>query len=265
MSYDPTQNPTPEHGASGPAYGGPGYPPPADYPAGLGPLPAGPTPGWDPAPTVPARSNGLAVGGFVCAAVGAVTAFVPYAGILGFPVLAVGLVLCAIGLTRGPLHRGLAVAGLVVALVGLPVDAVVTSATLSTTTTASSSSSPATSSSGSSSGTGTYGDGGSGYSAGSYGSGSSGYPSAGGYSSPSSSGTSSGYGAADQAYLGTLSRYGVTGGSDAQAISLGHSVCSYLSRGGTATGAIDVITDNGFSSTEASVIVGAAEGAYCSN
>ena len=239
MSHDPYRTgQTPD-----PAVGGRGYPPPTDYPATDYPAGLGPRTGGflhaDPA-AEPARSNGLAVGGFVCSAVGGALAFIPYAGILGFPVLAVGLVLCAVGLNRGRVHRGLAIAGLVVALVALPVDALVTAATLSSHNSSTT------------------------ISSGSYNQDDSSSSSSGGYSSSVGGSRYSGS-ANDQAYLRALERYGVNAGSDANAVGLGHAVCSYLAQGGTDSGAAQVLTGEGFTSYSADVIVGAAEGAYCSN
>jgi hypothetical protein len=93
------------------------------------PAPPGPPGGWHPPqwytqpPSPP--SNGLATGGFVTALVGAVLALIPLVGIVSWLICPVGLVLSVVGLVmaggRGGVGRGLGIAGVALAVVGLVV------------------------------------------------------------------------------------------------------------------------------------------------
>ncbi|WP_433781915.1 DUF4190 domain-containing protein [Actinomycetospora sp. CA-101289] len=82
----------------------------------------GPGP-YGPPPPYPPPSNGLATAGFVVALVGAVLALVPFLGIVAWVISPVGLVLSIVGMTaagrRQGTGRGLAVAGIVLGVVGL--------------------------------------------------------------------------------------------------------------------------------------------------
>jgi hypothetical protein len=75
-------------------------------------------------PVVPAQpQNGLGVAGFVCGLIGLIFSFVPIIGIIAWPLVIIGVVLSGVGLSYASNGRannkGMAVAGLVVSLIGL--------------------------------------------------------------------------------------------------------------------------------------------------
>lgn len=69
------------------------------------------------------QSNGMGVAGFVCGLVGLVFSFIPFIGLLSWPLVIIGIVLSGIGINYANQGRadnkGLAIAGLVVSIVGL--------------------------------------------------------------------------------------------------------------------------------------------------
>jgi hypothetical protein len=73
------------------------------------------------APTSAARSNGFATAGFVVGLIGLVFSFIPLIGVIAWPLVIIGLILAVVGLVlagrRG--GRGMAIAGIVVSLLGL--------------------------------------------------------------------------------------------------------------------------------------------------
>lgn len=85
-------------------------------------------------PPVPAQnpSNALATAGFVVALVGAIIAFIPFVGLVSWAISPIGLILAAVGLLlsfrRQGAGRGLAIAGVVLGVVGLIICGVWTSA-----------------------------------------------------------------------------------------------------------------------------------------
>lgn len=86
------------------------YPPPAAQQDG--PVP----------PTVPSRSNGLAIAGFVLGLLALLGSWIPFVNILAIVLGVVGLVLAIIGLStskRKGSGKGLAIAGLVMSLLGI--------------------------------------------------------------------------------------------------------------------------------------------------
>jgi hypothetical protein len=103
-----------------PGYGQQGYGPPGGQ-QGYG-APAGTSTAAPPSAPVPAaRSNGFATSGFVVGLIGLVFSFIPFVGVIAWPLVIVGLILAVVGLVlarrRG--GRGMAIAGIVVSLLGL--------------------------------------------------------------------------------------------------------------------------------------------------
>lgn len=71
------------------------------------------------------QNNGMGVAGFACGLVGLVFSFIPFIGLISWPLVIIGVVLSGIGVNYANQGRannkGLAVAGLVVSLVGLAI------------------------------------------------------------------------------------------------------------------------------------------------
>jgi hypothetical protein len=69
------------------------------------------------------QNNGMGVAGFVCGLVGLVFSFIPLIGLISWPLVIIGIVLSGIGINyvnQGRAdNKGLAIAGLVVSIVGL--------------------------------------------------------------------------------------------------------------------------------------------------
>jgi hypothetical protein len=78
--------------------------------------------GYQGASTQP-QNNGMGVAGFVCGLVGLVFSFIPLIGLISWPLVIIGIVLSGIGINyvnQGRAdNKGLAIAGLVVSIVGL--------------------------------------------------------------------------------------------------------------------------------------------------
>jgi hypothetical protein len=74
-------------------------------------------------PAYQAQKNGMGTAGFVCGLIGLVFSFIPVIGIIAWPLVIIGIVLSAIGMNYAnqgqATNRGLAVAGLVVSVIGL--------------------------------------------------------------------------------------------------------------------------------------------------
>jgi Na+/H+-dicarboxylate symporter len=70
-------------------------------------------------------SNGMGTAGFVCGLVGLVFSFIPIIGLIAWPLVIIGLVLSAIGMSHAnkgrATNKGLATAGLVVSVIGLAI------------------------------------------------------------------------------------------------------------------------------------------------
>jgi hypothetical protein len=68
-------------------------------------------------------SNGLGTAGFVVGIIGLVFSFIPIIGVIAWPLVILGIIFSAIGFTRASkgraTNKGLAIAGLVVSIVGL--------------------------------------------------------------------------------------------------------------------------------------------------
>lgn len=68
-------------------------------------------------------SNGMGTAGFVCGLIGLVFSIIPLIGIVAWPLVIIGIVLSAVGMShanRGrATNKGLATAGLVVSVIGL--------------------------------------------------------------------------------------------------------------------------------------------------
>lgn len=68
-------------------------------------------------------SNGLGLTGFVIGLVGLVLSFIPLVGVVAWPLVILGIIFSAIGISkavkRRATHKGLAITGLVVSIVGL--------------------------------------------------------------------------------------------------------------------------------------------------
>ncbi|MFL6119000.1 DUF4190 domain-containing protein [Actinophytocola sp.] len=68
-------------------------------------------------------SNGLGTAGFVVGIIGLVLSFIPLIGVVAWPLVILGIIFSAIGIARAgkgrATNKGLAIAGLVVSLVGL--------------------------------------------------------------------------------------------------------------------------------------------------
>jgi hypothetical protein len=88
------------------------YPP---QPPSPGPYPYG--------PVAQPQQNGLGVAGFVLGLVGLVFSFIPFIGIIAWPLVIVGAVLSGVGMSKAQKgqanNMGLAVAGLVTSIIGL--------------------------------------------------------------------------------------------------------------------------------------------------
>ncbi|KAA2264767.1 DUF4190 domain-containing protein [Solihabitans fulvus] len=80
-------------------------------------------PGGYPAPAQP--QNGLGTSGFVLGLLGAIFSWIPIIGVIAWPLSIVGAVLSAVGLSKANKgqanNKGLAIAGLVLSIVGLVV------------------------------------------------------------------------------------------------------------------------------------------------
>jgi MmpS family membrane protein len=81
---------------------------------------------YAPSPTAQAPqrpSNGLGTAGFVVGLIGLVFSFVPLIGVVAWPLVILGVIFSAIGISRAgkgrATNKGLAIAGLVVSIVGL--------------------------------------------------------------------------------------------------------------------------------------------------
>ena len=74
-------------------------------------------------PYYPSPQNGLGTGGFVCGLVGLIFSFVPIIGLVAWPLVIVGVVLSAIGVSKANRqlanNKGLATAGVVLSIIGL--------------------------------------------------------------------------------------------------------------------------------------------------
>ena len=75
-------------------------------------------------PAIPAQpQNGIGVAGFVCGLIGLIFSFVPIIGIIAWPLVIIGVVLSGVGLSYAnngkANNKGMAVAGLVVSIIGL--------------------------------------------------------------------------------------------------------------------------------------------------
>lgn len=202
------------------------------------PPPQGPSP--RPVPIVPDRlegfhkSNGLATAGFVCSLVGSVFGFIPILGLLGWPLVVVGLVLSAVGLGRSAARgrHGYAVAGLVLALVGvlpLVVNTVLTVQTAPFSSTASSTDSPLGP----------------------------------GVTSEATGNASAGLGWQDQVFLNTLRGYNIQFADETRATTVARWNCDYLDGGATLQQVLANIQGAGWGYNDAGAILGASVGAYC--
>jgi hypothetical protein len=72
----------------------------------------------------PARpSNGLGTSGFVVGLIGLVFSFLPIIGVIAWPLVILGIIFCAVGIRRvnrgAATNKGVAIAGLVLSLIGL--------------------------------------------------------------------------------------------------------------------------------------------------
>lgn len=69
------------------------------------------------------QNNGMGVAGFVCGLVGLLFSFIPFIGLISWPLVIIGVVLSGIGLNYANQGRadnkGMAIAGLVVSIIGL--------------------------------------------------------------------------------------------------------------------------------------------------
>lgn len=94
------------------------------------PYPQQPAYGGYPSPRAP--QNGLGTAGFVLGLIGLLFSFVPLIGVIAWPLVLLGLVLAGIGLARAragrATNKGLAIAGLVCASLGLAVCVLYTAA-----------------------------------------------------------------------------------------------------------------------------------------
>ena len=74
-----------------------------------------------PAPAVP--QNGFGVTGFVLGLLGLIFSFIPLIGVIAWPLVILGVIFSALGLDRANKRRatnkGLAIAGLVLSIIGL--------------------------------------------------------------------------------------------------------------------------------------------------
>lgn len=103
--YDPPQQPPQQHGGFGTQPGALSSPPPvAPYGAGAPPQSGG---------------KGLAITALVLAIVGAVLCFIPFASFGGVPIVIVALILAIIALVKKANGKGMSIASLIVAGVGL--------------------------------------------------------------------------------------------------------------------------------------------------
>jgi hypothetical protein len=91
--------------------GGSGYGPPAGTSTAAPPS----------APVAAARSNGFATAGFVVGLIGLVFSFIPFIGVIAWPMVIIGLILAVVGLVLAGRRGGrkMAIAGIVVSLLGL--------------------------------------------------------------------------------------------------------------------------------------------------
>jgi hypothetical protein len=73
--------------------------------------------------TITRPSNGLGTAGFVVGLIGLVLSFVPLIGVVAWPLVILGIVFSAIGISKASkgraTNKGLAIAGLVVSVIGL--------------------------------------------------------------------------------------------------------------------------------------------------
>lgn len=78
---------------------------------------------FPPQQTVPRQGNGLGTAGFVVGLIGLLFSFIPVIGVIAWPLVILGIVFAAVGIAKSSGgragNRGLAVAGLVLSLVGL--------------------------------------------------------------------------------------------------------------------------------------------------
>jgi hypothetical protein len=87
----------------------PNFPPPPPQPYGYG--------------AAAQPQNGLGVAGFVLGIVGLVFSFIPFVGVIAWPMVIIGLVLSGVGMSKAQKGQannlGLAIAGLVTSAIGL--------------------------------------------------------------------------------------------------------------------------------------------------
>lgn len=82
---------------------------------------------YAPNPQLPAAkpSNGLGTAGFVVGLIGLVFSFIPLIGVVAWPLVILGIIFSAVGISKAvkgrATNKGLAIAGLVVSVVGLVV------------------------------------------------------------------------------------------------------------------------------------------------
>lgn len=232
------------YGTNGPGQPPPGgwYPPPAgtSMPPGYGHPGYGY--GYPPPPPPPPASNTLAVAGFVCSLIGILLAFVPVVGVGAWVLIIIGLVLASIGLARASRggRRGLAIAGLVLGLVAIPICVVTTVAALASspwTQTTPEAGAPVSSTP---------------YS-----------PATPSYSSDTGSSSGTAHTATDQIYIGALRAGGIPFSTEDDAIAAAHSTCTMFAQGATIQQQVEQSTNAGYTEYQSGYILGAAVSAYC--
>lgn len=76
-----------------------------------------------PQQTAAKPSNGLGLAGFVLGLVGLVLSFIPFVGVVAWPLVILGIIFSAIGISKAvkgrATNKGLAISGLVVSVIGL--------------------------------------------------------------------------------------------------------------------------------------------------